>query len=137
MKSYSQYYQDFFIDFLFKKKRGGVFLDIGANDGITFSNTYHFEKFRNWTGLCIEPHPDVFEKLKSVRSCHLENCCIAGRETTVVFRKITGADMLSGIVEFMSDESKRRIDNIMRGGVNTLILSYIRGILMICCKSTA
>ncbi|MDR2406522.1 MAG: FkbM family methyltransferase [Bacteroidales bacterium] len=64
MKRYFQYYQDFLIDFLFKKKRNGIFLDIGANDGISFSNTYRFEKFRNWTGICIEPHPEIFEKLK-------------------------------------------------------------------------
>jgi FkbM family methyltransferase len=121
MKSYSQYYQDFFIDFLFNKKEGGVFLDIGANDGITFSNTYHFEKFRNWTGLCIEPHNEVFEKSKSIRNCFLENCCISNKETIVTFRKIIGngnLDMLSGIVEFMSDEFKKRIDDVVKNNTN-------------------
>jgi FkbM family methyltransferase len=139
MKSYSQYYQDFFIDFLFNKKRNGVFLDIGANDGITFSNTYHFEKFRNWTGLCIEPHCGVFEKLKSIRNCYMENCCVSNKEGTVTFRKLPeSANMLSGIVEFMSDEHKKRIDKLLkkvRGGgifdikihsynINTLLEKY-------------
>lgn len=33
----------------------GVFLEVGANDGIRQSNTYIFEKFFGWTGILIEP----------------------------------------------------------------------------------
>jgi FkbM family methyltransferase len=134
MKIYSQHYQDFFIDFFFKKKRSGIFLDIGANDGISFSNTYHFEKFRNWTGVCIEPHPEIFEKLQSIRSCHVENCCISDYEKMVTFRKVTGTDplfgldMLSGIVEFMSEYNKERIDKVIKinggGFVDIEVQSY-------------
>jgi len=36
---------------------GGVFVEAGANDGVTQSNTYYFEKFRGWTGLLVEPEP--------------------------------------------------------------------------------
>jgi FkbM family methyltransferase len=120
MKSYSQYYQDFFIHILFPKKNG-VFLDIGANDGITFSNTCFFEKKKNWTGLCIEPNIDIFAKCMENRSCFMENCCIADEEKTVTFRKITGADMLSGIVEYMDESSIRRIDDHIKehGGYYT------------------
>ena len=39
-KHYSQYDQDKFADIYFKRKRNGFFLDIGANDGISFSNTW-------------------------------------------------------------------------------------------------
>ena len=111
MKYYSQYCQDFFIDILLKKKENGVFLDIGANDGVSFSNTYFFEKERNWTGLCVEPHIDIFEICKKKRSCNLENCCITDQERTVTFRKITGADMLSGIVEYMDKNALERIED--------------------------
>ena len=44
MKYYSQTRQDFIVDQLFYKKKNGFFLDLGANDGISFSNTYFFEK---------------------------------------------------------------------------------------------
>ena len=45
MKYYSQYKQDKYIhDNFFEDKKDGVFLDIGASDGITLSNTYFFEK---------------------------------------------------------------------------------------------
>lgn len=39
--------------------RGGVFIEAGANDGMTQSNTYYFEKIRGWTGLLIEPAPTL------------------------------------------------------------------------------
>lgn len=34
----------------------GKFLDVGANDGVTFSNT-HALALNGWTGVCIEPSP--------------------------------------------------------------------------------
>jgi hypothetical protein len=38
--SYSQYLQDVFIDFVFlQRDKNGYFIDIGAYDGITISNT--------------------------------------------------------------------------------------------------
>lgn len=33
----------------------GYFVELGANDGITQSNTLFFERERNWRGLLIEP----------------------------------------------------------------------------------
>ena len=40
----------------------GRFLDIGAFDGKTFSNTLALVE-RNWTGVCVEPSPPVFASL--------------------------------------------------------------------------
>jgi len=35
----------------------GFFVEAGANDGVTQSNTYYFEKVRKWRGLLVEPIP--------------------------------------------------------------------------------
>jgi len=40
------------------------FLDIGANDGISFSNTYSLY-LNGWSGVCLEPSIKAFDKLKS------------------------------------------------------------------------
>lgn len=40
MKSFSQYYQDKAIDFALNRRQNGIFLDIGAHDGLSLSNTY-------------------------------------------------------------------------------------------------
>lgn len=114
MKMYSQYCQDFFLNFLFNGKSNGFFLDIGANDGITYSNSYYFEKNKNWSGLCIEPQVDIFQKCKSIRNCYLENVCLSDVESFVLFRKVYGADMLSGIVDFMDDGAVTRIEEYVK-----------------------
>jgi FkbM family methyltransferase len=108
----SQYKQDKIIDYFFKKKKNGVFLDIGANDGVTISNTYFLEKERSWNGICIEPIPRVFEKLKANRHCILENCCITDKDGTMTFREVRGySEMLSGILDFFDNVHIERIDN--------------------------
>lgn len=40
----------------------GDFLDIGAHDGKTFSNTLALAE-RGWTGVCVEPAPSVASRL--------------------------------------------------------------------------
>jgi FkbM family methyltransferase len=36
-------------------KDGGFFVEAGANDGYTQSNTYWLERFRGWRGILVEP----------------------------------------------------------------------------------
>lgn len=38
---------------------GGIFIEVGANDGFTQSNTYWLEHFRGWRGILVEPDPAV------------------------------------------------------------------------------
>ncbi len=45
------------------KGQTGTFIDIGANDGKTFSNTYALSNI-GWCGILIEPSPRAFAKLK-------------------------------------------------------------------------
>lgn len=47
--------------------KNGVFIEVGANDGLTQSNTAYFEKNLNWTGLLIEPNNEQFLKCKENR----------------------------------------------------------------------
>lgn len=83
----------------FFNKRDGIFIEIGAHDGITHSNTYFFEKTLGWSGICIEPMPNIFEALKKNRSCVCLNCCIYNQEKSVPFIFVEGeANMLSGIL---------------------------------------
>ena len=43
------------LDELFKHKENGFFIELGANDGLTQSNTAFFEKSRKWRGILVEP----------------------------------------------------------------------------------
>lgn len=57
----SQYNEDVFISKHFAG-RTGRFLDIGAYDGITYSNTRCLME-RGWSGICVEPNPLIFPYL--------------------------------------------------------------------------
>ena len=56
----------------------GVFLEIGANDGYSFSNTYHLEKIRGWRGILIEPLPTMYRlcRLHRRRSVCFNLACV-------------------------------------------------------------
>lgn len=42
--------------------RDGTFVEAGAHDGYTQSNTYYLERHRGWSGLLIEPIPELRER---------------------------------------------------------------------------
>ena len=54
-------------------RRQRTFVELGANDGVTFSNSYLLERCHGWRGVCIEPTPSAFAKLlQSGRDrCHM------------------------------------------------------------------
>ena len=65
-----------------KNKQNGVYIELGALDGVLYSNTKFFEDSLNWKGILIEPHPEKFKLLQQNRpnnflfnnliSCHKE-----------------------------------------------------------------
>jgi len=66
MKFYAQAEEDKALYELFKDKKDGFYVDVGAYSGITFSNTYLFE-LQGWRGICIEPHEGLFPQLQENR----------------------------------------------------------------------
>lgn len=80
MKSYSQAGQDTFVYDLFGDT--GFFVDIGAEDGITHSNTYALG-LMGWDGICVEPDPASFQELHRNRSCLRFNTAISDHNGAV------------------------------------------------------
>lgn len=60
----------------FGERRGGVFIEAGANDGISQSNTWHLEKRLGWTGLLVEPIPQVAKLCRQFRKAAVESCAL-------------------------------------------------------------
>lgn len=122
----SQIGQDVVIDkFLFQELSEGVFVDVGAHDGITFSNTWFFEKERGWTGLCVEANPILFEKLKENRSCFVSNALVSSMRGREFFTILEGhTEMLSGASRNYEKKHLRRIAREMKqyGGVKREVL---------------
>jgi FkbM family methyltransferase len=63
----SQLGQDKWVARHFQHKRGGFFVDIGAHDGKSLSNTWPLEKHLGWRGICAEPLETKFAKLVAAR----------------------------------------------------------------------
>ena len=110
MKYYSQVGQDKFLHKkVFKDFRNGVFLDLGAFDGITLSNTYFFEKQLKWRGWCFEPIPKYFKILKSKRKAICLNYGISNKRGKEKFLLIKDAPMLSGICSSFSNIERKKL----------------------------
>lgn len=95
----SQAGQDRFVnEYYFHNRKGGIFLDIGAHDGVSFSNTYFFEKELGWTGFCFEPLPHLFKALNECRNCVCINACVSNIDGELPFLHVDSCDeMLSGL----------------------------------------
>jgi FkbM family methyltransferase len=71
-------------------ERGGFFVEAGANDGYTQSNTYFLERMRGWHGLLVEPIPRLARECRRERSrsrvvqCALGGPSDAGQTVTMV-----------------------------------------------------
>lgn len=97
------------VETLFPGKTDGVFVDIGAHDGVSFSNTYALERL-GWTGLAVEPIPEVFERLAANRSCATLRGCIGAPPGKRRFRRVRGyAEMLSGLIDDYDPRHEARI----------------------------
>ncbi len=120
---HSQYGQDYYILRHFNFKKEGFFIDIGAFDGVTFSNTKSLEDL-GWKGICIEPNPDMYEKVCSSRKCVSYNVALTQKEEEKDFVKIQGAcAVLSGIKEEYHPSHIERIKteiNKVGGNIDTI-----------------
>lgn len=56
---FGQKAEDFIVNLIFRNNKG-TFIDVGANDGIKYSNSFAFSKL-GWKGICIEAHPDYYK----------------------------------------------------------------------------
>ena len=109
---FSQIGQDKFLnDSIFKNFKNGFFVDIGAHDGISFSNTYFFEKYLNWKGICIEPNPKVYNQLQKNRDNSINlNIAIDNKDSECIFLVNHGyTEMLSGIKKYYDNRHLERI----------------------------
>ena len=65
---YSQCGEDAFLNNnFFKNRKNGTYIELGALDGVLYSNTKFFQDTLNWSGVLIEPHPHKFKLLEKNR----------------------------------------------------------------------
>lgn len=57
-------------------KENGFFVEFGATDGLTISNTFLLEKHYGWKGILVEPNRAFHPALKLNRNCVLDFRCV-------------------------------------------------------------
>ena len=97
--SKAQFGQDDAVLELFKGKQNGFFIEAGAYDGETYSNSLRFELHLNWTGVLVEPNPDNFDSLltKNRRAYAIKTCLSPKPEVTEVSFDAAGKEMEFGL----------------------------------------
>ena len=73
-KTYSQYREDLIVFDYFNGKVGNL-LDLGANDGITFSNSRLLIE-NGWGGVLVEASPLTFKKLETLYENSSKVICV-------------------------------------------------------------
>jgi FkbM family methyltransferase len=111
-----------------QRGRGGLFIEMGAADGVTGSNTYMLEMCFNWTGLLIEGSPTNFElmRTRSGRRSVMVHSSVCNETHTVPFTKHGG--LVSGRPDIMLPSFMKRFSNSHRLGDDG------RGIVQVPCQ---
>jgi FkbM family methyltransferase len=101
--SNSQLEQDLLVVTLTNAARG-YFVEFGATDGISGSNTYLLEKSYGWEGICAEPARVYRQPLQKNRNCDLDFRCISNVSNK--FEPFSESGYLSTISRFESTDLK-------------------------------
>lgn len=101
-RSRSQIMQDLWVCFELGEKRDGFFVEFGATNGLTNSNTWFLEHGLGWTGILAEPNPVWHEDLAVNRQARIEHRCVSSTSgETVTFIATDDSDPeLSAIADF-------------------------------------
>lgn len=107
-KSKSQLRQDLFVLSEVDYKKGGYFVEFGASDGITLSNSYLLESEFYWTGILSEPAKVWHKELYSNRpSASIEPLCVwKDSSSSLVFNETFAAE-LSTLDSFSAKDSHK------------------------------
>lgn len=98
----------------------GTFIDIGANDGITLSNTRRLFEL-GWCGVLVEPAPKAFARLKSLyenerKGCaYLYNCAIGNHNEKAILHD-SGELLKKGdtsLVSTLVESEKARFQSVL------------------------
>jgi len=110
VKFYSQQDEDkYIIQYLLKNKiNDGTYLEIGACDGLLYSNTKTLEDFFNFTGILIEPQEYFFNNIKNNRSIiknELYNCAVTNADLTTI--PFIGNNAEGGVLNDINTDLKK------------------------------
>ncbi len=89
--------------------RSGFFIEAGANDGYSQSNTYYLEKKLGWRGILVEGIPELYEKCRSLRSnSEVINCALVRDASQTPVVNMHFAHLMSVVEGSLGDTDEQR-----------------------------
>jgi len=92
------------------KFNNGMFIEAGANNGMSQSNTLYFEKYMGWRGVLIEAIPALAEKCRQNRpKCIVENCALIAADFPEEYVEMNYCNLMSLVKGSLnSDEDEQK-----------------------------
>lgn len=75
-RSRAQIFQDCYVAYKLRDKRGGYFVEFGATNGLDLSNTWLLERELGWRGILAEPFPFWHAALRANRAARIDERCV-------------------------------------------------------------
>jgi FkbM family methyltransferase len=130
LKGHSYQGQDLYVIEALGGLRGGFFLDSGASDGVSGSNTLLLETSFDWRGICVEPNDQLFARLLGARQNTCVHCCLYDRAGEVQFYEAAG--VLGGILDEydpnLLQQARSLVASQARGGASDPVTKRARTI---------
>ncbi len=102
----------------------GFFIEAGANDGISQSNTLLFEKKLKWKGLLIEPIPELAVSCKINRpGCIVENYALVPFDYPEKEIEMRYSNLMSLVKGAMGSE-REEIEHVQKGCEIQDVITY-------------
>lgn len=110
--SKAQLLQDIFVISSTDGKREGFFVEFGATDGVSLSNTYLLETAFGWSGILAEPARCWHSSLLSNRACSKDLRCVWSKSDARIAFNETKAAEFSTINSFseLDKHASSRVD---------------------------
>lgn len=95
--------------------QAGFFVELGANDGLSQSNTYYYERWQGWRGILIEPVPELCQRAARARPrARVFNCACVPFDYPHPDVQIAFAGLMSVVKDSWADPAQER-KHVARG----------------------
>lgn len=124
--SFSQAGEDMILANIFRLVQNGTYVDAGAYHPLNGSNTHYFYRFKNWTGINIEPNPNGIAAFNKIRPKDINlNLGISANSNILKYYMVDDIPVMNTFsLKFLQDAGMEK--NISRViDVQTHPLSYI------------
>ena len=108
----AQCFQDLWVLYELKEKKNGFFVEFGATNGLTISNTWLLERKYGWDGILSEPSPNFYPLLCLNRpEMDCSDLCVSDKTGDEIKFTISSEAELSSRSEFY--RSDKEVDRVV------------------------